>query len=442
MERIPRPSDRVLWYLGGESGSDLYVCADFSFDVIRPLSNDLRVLLEACDGERNLDEIARKLGLGEAAKQTIEKLSEEYPRFFTWKNGRTAAQIARSHVLQMLRQHQAAHGDETDNHDYHRSEISDGMQQFDAIETTVSHVFREPHAALQGRTYGGAFCDTVLPRLKTDGELNILEIGGGTGWLARCFLDRLRVLEPDVYRNTQYRIFDLSPALQSSQREVTSPHADRITLESGDIQEQAPAGQPYDLIISNEVIADLRLGWVRNGIPSDPVTARILDAHDLNLYPIKGSACINLEAIRLVERIPSWLQPGGLAVLTEYGHRDRASASVPLGRHRETSIQFDHLLQVASRHVQDASLVPLADFLGIQSDYPVVSGTSMRLLNRHLLPALGREPLPILNYSFEMLKAQIPDLIPRIRNLHLATVEEGGTMTVKQFQALVLAKDL
>src|SRR5437879_11859398 len=77
---------------------------------------------------------------------------------------------------------------EGENHlsEFHAHEISSAEGHFETIETTVSHLFREPTEALGGLTYG-----RLLGRnLKKLGwwvrpPQVILEVGGGLGYVAR-----------------------------------------------------------------------------------------------------------------------------------------------------------------------------------------------------------------------------------------------------------------
>src|ERR1700733_6154513 len=68
--------------------------------------------------------------------------------------------------------------------EYHRDSIGDANEQFDHQETTLSHLLRVPHPTLRGRTYGEALVDALLPKLG-EGDVRVLEIGAGLGYVAR-----------------------------------------------------------------------------------------------------------------------------------------------------------------------------------------------------------------------------------------------------------------
>ena len=91
----------------------------------------------------------------------------------------------------------------------------------------------------------------VVPLLDHASRLEILEVGGGTGSFAAAFIKQAASLI-----DVDYHILDLSPALMKNQREVLA----ELLPESRHFQQDATEfdlpGQSFDLIISNEVIAD------------------------------------------------------------------------------------------------------------------------------------------------------------------------------------------
>lgn len=63
--------------------------------------------------------------------------------------------------------------------------------------------------------------------------LRIFEVGGGTGTLARDILDHLRGSVPDVYRDVDYRMVEISPVLaQLQERNVADVggHSDHFQV--------------------------------------------------------------------------------------------------------------------------------------------------------------------------------------------------------------------
>ena len=45
---------------------------------------------------------------------------------------------------------------------YHQDKINDPVRQFDQVETTVSHLYRDPHPALGGKNYGTVFAEVLI----------------------------------------------------------------------------------------------------------------------------------------------------------------------------------------------------------------------------------------------------------------------------------------
>ena len=110
---------------------------------------------------------------------------------------------------------------------YHQSHIADADAQFDEKETTLSHLFREPHASLKGRTFGAALAAGLLDRgaLKASKGRppRLLEVGGGLGFVGAALKQVLSSAAPGL--RTAH--LDLSPALQRAQRGRPSKRAMR-----------------------------------------------------------------------------------------------------------------------------------------------------------------------------------------------------------------------
>src|ERR1051325_4700120 len=102
--------------------------------------------------------------------------------------------------------------------DFHLHDIEDATWEFDQIEPTVNHSFRFPHEALGGLDYASRFCVStlkpdVVPLLEQSSQLEVLEVGGGTGSFASSFIKQ-------AGGNVNYHILDLSPALLKNQTKV------------------------------------------------------------------------------------------------------------------------------------------------------------------------------------------------------------------------------
>ena len=92
--------------------------------------------------------------------------------------------------------------------------------------------------------------------------MRILEIGGGLGYFAKAFVQRLAAAA-DLAPPASYTMFDRSPFLRDRQFALLgNDPLFRFVL--GDAQEALPDGS-YDLIIANEVAADFEVAGMPNG---------------------------------------------------------------------------------------------------------------------------------------------------------------------------------
>ncbi|MBA3453862.1 MAG: class I SAM-dependent methyltransferase, partial [Deltaproteobacteria bacterium] len=136
--------------------------------------------------------------------------------------------------------------------EYYKHDVSDADAQFDHQETTLSHLLREPHPALNGKTYGQALIDALLAKegFVPEGRVRVLEIGAGLGYVAKDVIARLRA----AGREVQYTIVELAPALAKAQQERIGKDATWIV---GDALAVSVPDASFDLILSNEMVGDL-----------------------------------------------------------------------------------------------------------------------------------------------------------------------------------------
>lgn len=249
---------------------------------------------------------------------------------------------------------------------YYQSEVSDADAQFDHQETTLSHLFRRPHPALRGRTYGEALIDNLRRRWSfgagggegAGGTMKILEVGGGLGWVARAVTEALQKLGTEV----TYHIQELSPALAAAQRENTAGLP--VTVFEGDVLTSDLPGDDYDLVISNEMVGDLtairvnhaQLGLGEGEIDDDAfeagldtlgVAGELVKKHVVPIGDAPDPFYLNVGAWQLVERLWDVIKPGGHAIITEFGELGRYPILSTQLDHPELSIHFGHLTIVA-----------------------------------------------------------------------------------------------
>lgn len=200
--------------------------------------------------------------------------------------------------------------------------IDEPEAQFDETETTLSHLFREPHAALGGETFGARLARGLLARGAPAHPVRAVEVGGGLGFVGRALVD--------AFVPASYLVVDRSPALARAQRRcgLLSVVGDGIALPIAD--------RSVDLLISNEMAGDLP---TREGV--------------------------NVGALALVDECARVLAPGGLAYLSEFGHPTEAPRRSDHLDHDEYSLRFEDLRERAVFHGLSAELVQVPSLLGL-----------------------------------------------------------------------------
>ena len=281
--------------------------------------------------------------------------------------------------------------------DFHLYGIEDAGWEFDLVEPTVNHCFRFPHEALGELDYGSRFClstlqPEVVPLLNHSRQLEVLEVGGGTGSFARAFITQASSLNAT---SINYHILDLSPALMQNQRKILSD----LLPESRHFHQNATEfdipGHTFDLIVSNEVIADFPVAPVeRNGGKLQGDGAYYMEKYDLSDKDAPDSFVVNSGVFRFIERAWKHLTPGGTLIVSEYGSEHRYPVASFHLNHDEFTIHFGHVTQCATRVGFQCRLLTLKDFLGLDDEVPVLNGRDEHLLClNHVLRNYG-EVLP------------------------------------------------
>jgi SAM-dependent methyltransferase len=278
--------------------------------------------------------------------------------------------------------------------DFHLHDIDDAAWEFDQIEPTVNHSFRFPHEALGGLDYGSRFCVStlkpeVVPLLNSSPRLEVLEVGGGTGSFASAFIKQ-------ASGNVNYHILDLSPALMKNQRKLLAEVLPESRHFHQDATEFDLPGRTFDLIISNEVIADFPVAAVERG--SDRKWhgegAYYVDKYNLSDENAPDSFVVNSGAFRFIERAWKHLRPGGTLIVSEYGTEHRYPAASFNLNHDEYAIHFGHLAVCAAKIGFQCRLLTLKEFLGFDDEVLVLNGREEHLLClNHVLKNYG-ETLP------------------------------------------------
>ena len=442
----PWVQPHVLWYKHNKKDLTFVVNQYLVHPQITRLVTDFEVaLFEKCNGFLAPDAIARSLSVPlDRVVQSLETWEHLAPGMFRWITSFEDEQKReryRALATKMRDQWKAAHEAVTDNVLYHSHDITDAMEHFDDVETTLSHIFRKPHVALGNRAYGEAFADKLVEMDLLPSGARILEIGCGTGFFANSLLGRLAQNHQALYRHLHYTLLDLSSTLQASQRERCRVHEAVTSFETGNIEDHDFNGRRFDLILANEVIADLRVGVAQLSHLKEHTSESEAEQQALKyklpyeskeIQP-KEAIAINLGAIRLLERLPQLLSARGAAVITEYGDIDAFPRVVELSDHKEYSIHFGHLLQVAERLSMQPLLDNLGSFLAADAEAETIETTSWHLLSRYLLPFLGRDCLERLAYDRSMLRDVIGNDIDLIGNLRFQSLKTVTGVTPSKF---------
>lgn len=351
---------------------------------------------------------------------------------------------------------------------YHQETIEDADAQFDTVETTLSHLFREPHPALGGDTYAGRIVAALAERGWWDPPpREILEVGGGVGYFAKGLLQALDQRHPEVASVARYRILDLSPALQQSQKKHLGGRVGFI-LGNGEGLEGIEDAS-VSLLISNEVIADMRTARLRHDAieseaifdpedfdeeafeagaggdiegPEEAVAA--IEVYGLDVSEAPEHFLLNLGAIRFLEAIWRGLAPGGHALLTEFGDRWRFPVESTHLDHAEVSIHFGQLEQVARSLGFAVEYIEVPELLGLEHGHLALVSTRAYYRNlTHLFASRGvsLRKLAYTREQLEALCAQAGLELEQVEVLHWKPIE-ARTMGLEpyDFKALLLSK--
>jgi SAM-dependent methyltransferase len=266
--------------------------------------------------------------------------------------------------------------------EFHLQGIDDATWEFDFIEPTVNHCFRFPHEALGGLDYGSRFClstltPEVVPLLNHATQLDVLEVGGGTGSFARSFIKQAA-----DKTNVNYHILDLSPALMANQRKILSELVPESRHFHQDATEFDLPDHTFDLIVSNEVIADFPVASVRRETERrwEGDGAYYLDKYNLSDQDAPDSFLVNAGVFRFIERAWEHLKPGGTLIVSEYGSEHDYPARSYILNHDEYTIHFGHVAACAAKIGFQCRLLPLKEFLPLDDNVSVLAGREEHLL--------------------------------------------------------------
>jgi SAM-dependent methyltransferase len=283
--------------------------------------------------------------------------------------------------------------------EFHESGIEDATWEFDQIEPTVNHALRFSTPVLGNLDYGAAFCratlcSEVLPLLENRSQIDLLEVGGGTGEFARAFINHARSLSAAIRPvDVNYHILDLSPAIMRSQRSVLGKDLPLGNHFRQDATMMDLPGRTFDLIISNEVMADFPVAQVERAgdkcYRGEGVA--YVEEYGLGSLQLPDRFLVNAGAFKFIQRAWEHLRPGGTLIVSEYGSFERLPVQSFHLNHAEYSIHFGHLLAAAKKTGFECRLLRLQQFLGVDESVAVLDGREERILClNHILQKHGK----------------------------------------------------
>jgi ubiquinone/menaquinone biosynthesis C-methylase UbiE len=328
-------------------------------------------------------------------------------------------------------------------HELAESEGDD--RHFDLIETTVSHLFREPSEALAGLTYGRL----LMRQLRRLGWFNpkprvLLEIGGGLGYIAQ---ELGRDLLPFEKQGITYLSLDITQPFLKLQVSRAQAGGWKVIGTRANAESLPLADHSVDLVIDNENMADmtpvlLDRQELTSGAGNTPQHQEALDWIRRLRLPIEtdlpDSIIFNLGPIRFVTELWRVLKPGGRAFLTEFGIEQGWPAPVKLPGHTEYEVQYTHLRQAVRWLGFQERYLPLPQFLGLTPDTKVLCTGATYTIQR-FCQAINK-PFAVRAYTEKELQQALGEMLPKLQGLHYHDLADPAWFGLQDFKVLLLEK--
>ncbi|MDX9720982.1 MAG: hypothetical protein RBU37_09545 [Myxococcota bacterium] len=157
-----------------------------------------------------------------------------------------------------------------------RSEpIDPAILEADRLENRLSYLFREPHPALGGQSYGARVLDKLDELGAISSAPRILDLSADTGHLARTLIEQLAVKHPEQHAKLHYVLVAPDESIAQRQREtIEGLPLEHVVCDFGKVSEHVEG--PFDLILCNEALGSLETLSVRR------VTRTVEDEQDVD----------------------------------------------------------------------------------------------------------------------------------------------------------------
>jgi ubiquinone/menaquinone biosynthesis C-methylase UbiE len=336
---------------------------------------------------------------------------------------------------------------ETEDHlsKFHVQGIQGPHGHFEIIETTVSHLFREPCEAMNGLTYGRLLGKTLRQMgWLTPKPRQIVEVGAGLGYVSQELAGEF---SPDERRGIGYTFLDLTGPFLNSQTSLARKAGWTANAIQANAESMPLANQSVDLLIDNENLADMtpvqftaeEILTLKGANPLHDDALNLIRRMRLPLAPpFPDEVIFNYGAIQFLEEVWRVLKPGGRAILIEFGIENDWPSPVRLPGHTEYEVQFSHLRHAAKWLGFREQYCTLPQLLGMKRDTQVLcTGAAYTL--RRFCRELHR-PFSVRAYTEKELGTALGNLLPKLTGLHYHNVLDPAWFGLWDFKVLLVEK--